>query len=575
MSIVLSGSPDTFAPVYNPVVFYPSSTNALNEGFKYITSIFSAGTTTPIAVVDSSPRPGDYLGVVNIGPILESQVGSFLDTNPFVFSACPENFVNYYVNFQEEFVTYFRITGGTVGATTASTKFDLNLSGITQQFIVGDLVDIVDAYLPYVGTYNVLGITGNTVEVGVEYDIPPSSGFFVFSSRAKTRWPISVSGLGLSGLTAFNGAIQHQEFMQYSGSSYNMINTIPGNWITNYPDCFRIREDNCLMLFNLYSTTMNADIGYLQVTTPFTQQILPNALSGQSNTMLSVNVAPCNLSNENITGSTIVLSGGNELFTNTSYEFFDNGAANTIGFSGGNVMYLAVQSDAVVRYPIGSIVNVQQTPPFTNPSYNGLQTVVSSTTINGINYLITDVPFGQNSPAEGGTVSQVTTYYDVQIIKSTGATNVSNSIRICLDDRCDGKFPNVELLFEDLKGGYTPANFNLLSSEQINIGRTEYQQYLGNLTNGKYGYNSIDKGRTISNVNVVTEITANSNYLTESEGLYLKQLFTSPRVYVKQNGEYWPIVITSNQLQVTKKYNKKNFYYSITFQMANNDTINI
>ena len=571
MSIVLSGQPQTFTPVYNPVVFYPSSTNSGNEGFKYITDIYETGTNTLLASLSSFPRPVDSLGVVNIGPILESKVDSFLDTNPFVFSACPENFVNYYVNFSEEFVTYFRITGGTQGTST-TTIFDLNLSGITQQFIVGDLVDIVQAYTGYTGTYNILGITGNSVEVGVTYSIPPSSGFFVFSSRAKTRWPVS---LGISGLTAYNRAVQHQEFMDYSGATYDMINTLPGKWITNYPDCYRIREDNCLMLFNLYSTTMNADINWLRVTTPFTQQILPNALSGQSNTMLAVNVAPCNLSNENITGSTIVLSGGTELFTNTSYEFYDNGAASTIGFSGGNVMYLAVDSAAVVRYPIGSVINVQQNPPFTNPSYNGLQTVVSSTTVSGITYLITDVPFALNSPAEGGTISQITTYYDVDIIKSTGATDVSNSIRICLDDRCDGRFPNIELIFEDLAGGYTPANFNLQSTERININRTEYQKYLGNLINGKYGYKSIDKGRTTSNITEIIEYNANSNFLTESEGLYLKQLFTSPRVYVKQNGEYWPVIITSNQLEVTKKHNKKNFYYNITFQMANQNNINI
>ena len=566
MSIVLSGSPDTFSPTFNPVVYYPSSNNATLENFSYIAEIYSAGTTSRIAYLQPKPRPVDLLGVIDISHILQSQVDSFFDQDVNGFSTCPENFFNYDIKFGESYTTYFRITGGTQGGTTASTIFNLNLSGNSMPFSADSLVDIVQSYVPYLGTYNALGVTGNTIEVSVNYDIPPSSGFFVWTDRRPTAY----TGLtNITNKTIFNGAIPHQEFNSYSGSSFNMVNGGTQLWLTNYPDCYRILDNNC-MWWNAYSTTMNTDMNFLEITTPFSQQVFPNTLSGVNHTMSTVNVGPCGLNN--LTGQTV--SGNTQLFTDTTWSFYDNGSANVFGFTGGNVCFLS-SSGSPSPYVIGDVILVQQDPGFINSSYEGYHTVVSAFTSGADYVLVTNVPFAQNTPANPGTASQITTFYDVTLLFSISPRKtISETIRVCLDDRCSS-FENIELYFMDRLGAYIPVNCNLNHTEKINIGRNEYQKYLGDLqSNGKYGYASKDKGRTMFGITEILQYDASTNYLTESEGLYLKELFTSPNAYIRQNGEMWPIVVLNTELQLTKKRNKKNFYYNISFQMANNNNIN-
>lgn len=566
MSIVLSGSPDTFSPVYNPVVFYPSSNNVTLESFSYITEIYSAGTTSPrIAYLQLKPRPVDNLGVVDVSQILQSQVDTFFDPDVNGFSTCPDNFFNYDIKFGEEYVTYFRITGGTQGGTTASTIFNLNLSGNSMPFSADSLVDVVQAYIPYMGTYNALGVTGNTIELGVAYDIPPSSGFIVWSDRRTTIY----TGLTSQTKTVFNGAIAHQSFGTYSGSSYDMVNGGTQLWLTDYPDCYRIKDYNC-MWWNAYSTTMNVDMNFLEIKTPFTQQIFPNTLSGVNHTMLTVNVGPCGL---NALSNGIVVSGNTELFSNNSWSFYDNGSANVFGFTGGNVCFLS-SSGSPSPYVIGDVVFIAQDPGFVNSSYEGYHTVVSAFTSGADYVLVTNVPFGVNTPANPGTASQITEFYDVTLLQGISPRKtISETIRVCLDDRCTtGEV--IELYFEDRMGAYIPANFNVKSTQTITINRGEYQKYLGNLSNGKWRYDSTDRGRKAIGLTETRRYVANSDYLTESEALYLKQLFTSSNVFIRQNGEMWPIIVTDSNFEIFKKKNKKNFYATITFEMANNDSLN-
>jgi hypothetical protein len=286
--------------------------------------------------------------------------------------------------------------------------------------------------------------------------------------------------------------------------------------------------------------------------------------------MSTVNVGPCGLNN--LTGQTV--SGNTQLFTDTTWSFYDNGSANVFGFTGGNVCFLS-SSGSPSPYVIGDVILVQQDPGFINSSYEGYHTVVSAFTSGADYVLVTNVPFAQNTPANPGTASQITTFYDVTLLFSISPRKtISETIRVCLDDRCSS-FENIELYFMDRLGAYIPVNCNLNHTEKINIGRNEYQKYLGDLqSNGKYGYASKDKGRTMFGITEILQYDASTNYLTESEGLYLKELFTSPNAYIRQNGEMWPIVVLNTELQLTKKRNKKNFYYNISFQMANNNNIN-
>jgi hypothetical protein len=64
--------------------------------------------------------------------------------------------------------------------------------------------------------------------------------------------------------------------------------------------------------------------------------------------------------------------------------------------------------------------------------------------------------------------------------------------------------------------------------------------------------------------------TATSNWLTQNEADWLKELFFSANVFQQLDGEFYPAVISSVDLtEKTNPRTQKTFQYTIQFQPAN------
>lgn len=57
MATTIVGSPDKFAPAYNPIWFYVQSARYGEEGFKYVFDLFPSGSAARIARQRLFPRP--------------------------------------------------------------------------------------------------------------------------------------------------------------------------------------------------------------------------------------------------------------------------------------------------------------------------------------------------------------------------------------------------------------------------------------------------------------------------------------------------------------------------------------
>jgi hypothetical protein len=83
MAITLLGQPDEFAPAYNPMYFYASSTNYTEPNFRYLVDLYLydpiAGTYTTLANLKIKPRFGDGYLEVNVNKILQSRLVNSLD----------------------------------------------------------------------------------------------------------------------------------------------------------------------------------------------------------------------------------------------------------------------------------------------------------------------------------------------------------------------------------------------------------------------------------------------------------------------------------------------------------------
>lgn len=191
----LVGQPDKFQPVYNPINFYVNSDNKTQEGFKYLADVFSAGTSTRFARYRPAPRPVDGYGVIDINQVLSSRVSFFIDQYQNIIADTPESYVNYDIEFGEEYVNYWRFYdnfdggsqtgfngGGLISATQAHT------------FEVGDQIYIQQdpGYVNegYNGVHTVLNVP-NPYSVILDIPFsgsPANGGTAVYADRRKTTF---------------------------------------------------------------------------------------------------------------------------------------------------------------------------------------------------------------------------------------------------------------------------------------------------------------------------------------------------------------------------------------------------
>jgi len=185
--------------------------------------------------------------------------------------------------------------------------------------------------------------------------------------------------------------------------------------------------------------------------------------------------------------------------------------------------------------------------------------------------VVVDFPFASMTATQGN-IYQITDTYSVYMISNLD--DVTSEVKnICVDFNCS-RYGNIELTFIDRLGSYIPANFELQSFKQMDIQRDEYQKLLGGFDGSGWSYNSTDRGRVNINTTVKNQLTLNSNWLTEEEANYLKELYSSPDVYITENGQLWPVIVKSNSYRIVTKKNKKNIKIEIVIEYANSDVIN-
>lgn len=140
-----------------------------------------------------------------------------------------------------------------------------------------------------------------------------------------------------------------------------------------------------------------------------------------------------------------------------------------------------------------------------------------------------------------------------------------------VDTTCSS-YDKTRICFLNRRGGFDYFNFTLDNKKQVEVKRTEYQRELA------WNYQIGDRGQTILSQDTTTKYTANSNWITESESIWLEELLTSPEVYVlgntsstgaAANGYKLPIIITDNNYEVKTYMRNQTFNLVLNYRMAN------
>jgi hypothetical protein len=573
MAISIVGQPEYITPVFNPIFFYVDSTNKNEQGFKYIVDVFNTDTNINIGTYKLFGRPVDGYGVADINQLLANQVSFDLNQLNNVVSAATNSQINYYVSFGEEYIVSWDWydTEFVPSGPYSTPDYTLVVStGTSNTFIAGDKIILQQnpgySTNVYNGIFTVLSANSSTLIIDVPFVVGYTvGGTAVYADKGKTVFNNLASA---TGYTAFNGAIGHQQFLNYQGEFID-INLFDGAFLmTDVPSGYTVKPTN-LMWLNYYLSD-----GHTQALNLTSQNdIILNTVYGQyvmvtgpnsplsATTMQTVGIGPYNVGQVEGTVNPYSISnywandvGTYPIFKNICWEFDTaesySGGTQTLLTSTTQSPWYTIFTDEAVNYVN---INGGDTLAFIE------STPTSTTVALGVAFSA----FSQSNTS----IYQRTDWYEIYI---NGAES-SQTLRFNVDWNTT-RYGNFELVFLDKMGSMIPANFECQNARSINITRQEYTTFFGNLMDGKWNYTSTERGRTQTNTIVKHQIDLISNWISEDEASFLQELYSSPAVYIKENGQLWPVIVSSNSYQMQTKNNKKNIQIKITIEYANNDT---
>lgn len=194
------------------------------------------------------------------------------------------------------------------------------------------------------------------------------------------------------------------------------------------------------------------------------------------------------------------------------------------------------------------------------------------------------LPTGLKNLVNGGYIDQptanTTKYYTV--VGQSDGTNVTAKYGYWVDEDC--KYNPVHLYWLNQLGGWDSFSFIKKNERSIEVERKRYKAYLGDYNNATvenpFITQAYSRSLTEREPIVKTYLNLTSDWLTESEFKYLKDLFRSKSVWmVDDNTDGYsvvPVVVEDNNYLMRRERNSHKYNQNIRLQIANdNETINI
>ena len=140
--------------------------------------------------------------------------------------------------------------------------------------------------------------------------------------------------------------------------------------------------------------------------------------------------------------------------------------------------------------------------------------------------------------------------------RTSGGSAAARSIAIFkAEDEC--RFEKIRLGWANSRGGWDYFNFTKRSEESYSVERKRYRKVVGNYgtadSGEAFGFNTYDRGLTERSPFVEKMLRVRTDFLTEGQFEYLKNLIYSESVYIiGTDGSATPVVIDSNNYTAIK-----------------------
>lgn len=158
---------------------------------------------------------------------------------------------------------------------------------------------------------------------------------------------------------------------------------------------------------------------------------------------------------------------------------------------------------------------------YTNPEY----TTTNYSLSVGVGPADLNVAIFDGSPIPLPPIDSSVYFYGISLFNSSDE-QISETKEFQIDRRCT-IYPRHRIWWKNLKGKFDSYTFNLRSMRGMTVTKNTFQKLLD------VDYSLGDRGETVIDVNAIERFTFNSNWLTESEDQWIKQLLLTSEAYVQ------------------------------------------
>ena len=244
-STTIIAQPQQLMPAYNPIKYIIDNTNKNEPGFRYIFTIYPAGSATQIAQYKTLPVYGTGYGEQDISKLMQSLVTydeSGIGYNASLPYDSSESWYQYDIEFGYEYIANILYTN----SLTQSAGGDVTISYNAHGFVLGDQITITQA---------AGGIAANPAVEGLHTVIYASANLFVINAKWNTVTDDTINGT-VTYADLRKTQVLDDEIIEdkevFNGAYNNWTNT--GNQSNVFPSAyFLANNSNSLLMTSNYA----------------------------------------------------------------------------------------------------------------------------------------------------------------------------------------------------------------------------------------------------------------------------------------------------------------------------------
>jgi hypothetical protein len=165
-----------------------------------------------------------------------------------------------------------------------------------------------------------------------------------------------------------------------------------------------------------------------------------------------------------------------------------------------------------------------------------------------------------------GTWLDNASYYTVEVLNGSN-TRISEIKTFYIQDTC--KYTPIRLHWLNKLGGFDSFNFSLINRKSSTIEKSFYNKPAGSFSGSSFSFSKSDRSQNALNITYEDSVLINSDWLTDQEAIWLKELVTSPVVFQELNSVLIPVTIQDTKYEEKERISSSLFNLQITFNYSN------